>query len=788
MLINTTFKKILYKLDYVYIKLYLINGDHTGRVERDKMLNCQGDRQVNTGINTLRFKQTQPANTIINNPFFVGLAQDAVNFTGRKATMKRTGNLLHVVSFTGAAEFPIYGVKSKVRGVKRHQKGLRKLEASNWKDGDPLKLTRTNYNNLWVNHPEFGTFGKLPPKVAGKLIPLMDKGYKFKCELAEVVGGFVGAPTLSLRVNIICDDEGENTISGASIDKTWDDLHKENALKAYNDAKIGDKLQIINNNDVLEIHHPSIGLLGEVPVKYNVTINEQVNSGACEATLSKKDKNKNGNIYLKFDYKSTRTFDVTETKEMIKDVTAVARDIVTDVKSKDFAFLYQPLEKPEEIVKTLVEDLPTINAIAKEIEKAKIILVVGHTSPDGDSIGCVLGLGNALKHIDKDVDCCIDDNVPGLFRNNIPGLGLFKDHAVLKCLLKPFSILFNKKLYNDDQLLKKAKDLNPEKKYDLVIVMDTPTPKRVGKINHFIKNKDTQLVVIDHHKLRQHEWDADKENTGIDLNEVRDKKLLWVNDQVAAATELVATLIQKVLPAKVLDSMSEKEKQKIAIPIVAGMMTDSGGFMRGAEYKLESFAKYLMDWAGFDKKWLRDNLTYNIPKEARALMYDPEAIKIVEEKKFSYGSLQVPYNHLLKIYEEAKKHDKDVIKKDIVNEFKYSGIFGKLRDNNKIAVLLTQGGSKEIDGEDVVSISVRSEDKSNFAMQIAENFGGGGHGAAAGAGLSGIRLDEKVFDDTSNPGEYTTLERKMALLAEEVLDKAKRKVVSFAGYLRKQAS
>ena len=205
---------------------------------------------------------------------------------------------------------------------------------------------------------------------------------------------------------------------------------------------------------------------------------------------------------------------------MIEDITNVARDIVEDNKSKDFAFLYQPLEAPEEIIKTLVDDTSTINAISKEINKANKILVVGHSSPDGDSIGCVLGLGNALKHIDKDVDFCIDDDIPGLFRNNLPGLGLFKDNSLFKYASKALSLMFNNKLYDDDQKLKKARDLNPDKNYDLVIVMDTPTPKRIGEIKHFIKNKDTQLIVIDHHPLRQFEWDADKENTGVDLNKV----------------------------------------------------------------------------------------------------------------------------------------------------------------------------------------------------------------------------------------------------------------------------
>ena len=40
---------------------------------------------------------------------------------------------------------------------------------------------------------------------------------------------------------------------------------------------------------------------------------------------------------------------------------------------------------------------------------------------------------------------------------------------------------------------------------------------------------------------------------------------------------------------------------------------------------------------------------------------------------------------------------------------------------------------------------------------------------------------EKAFEDIKNAGEYITLERKMAQLAEGVLNKAKASVVTFAG-------
>ena len=700
-----------------------------------------------------------------NNPFLGNLQHDVVQFKPSNCHVTKNGNVLHVVSFTGQKEIPVPGIKSKVLGVMRNQKRIVPLEASNWKDGDTLNISRHNHSTLWIHHPEFGLLGKIPPFVSSKLVPLMDKGYKFRCELSDVVGGYLGAPTIGLRVNVIFDDKGTNKIHGLSITQFNTDKYSEGYQVALEKAKVGDKLVLLYDKDAVEVHHPSIGPIGVLGKKHFNSIKNPIIKGAYNANISKFVKGKDGNTYIKFDFENTLKLSPEEAKQRSKDVTKVSKAIAADEKAGEFAFLYQPIQPPEVLLDTVVDDPFTVNNIVKEINKAQKILLVGHKSPDGDAIGCVLGLGNALEHIGKNIDCCIDDDIPGLFRHNLPGIGLNGE---------------------DDYKIKKAKDLDPDKKYDLVITMDTPTPTRIGNISKYIKNKDTKTIMIDHHPLRPSEWNAVKDQTGIDVTKLQKDKLLWVNDKLPAAAQSIAALIFKLLPQELMDKMTSEDRKDIAIPMVTGMMTDSGQFARGAEYRVESMAKYFMEWAGFDKKWLRSNINYNLPKEAREEMFKDIDKYVTKEKDFSYASLEIPYEKIQKALKTAKQYDKEVIAKDVINEFKYSSLFGDLRNNNKVAVLLTQMSEKKADdpnSDDFVSISVRSADNTNYAEKICSNFGGGGHSAAAGAGLPGINLKDNVFDDNENPGKQITLERKIAQMAKDLLTSSRKKVVSFAGYL-----
>lgn len=94
--------------------------------------------------------------------------------------------------------------------------------------------------------------------------------------------------------------------------------------------------------------------------------------------------------------------------------------------------------------------------------KAKSIVIVSHIRPDGDAIGSMLGLANALRLAGKDVQTVLQDPVPERFIN-LPGANLVGN------LIKG----------------------NP----DLAVVVDSSDPNRVGNV--FGSRKPD--LVIDHH-------------------------------------------------------------------------------------------------------------------------------------------------------------------------------------------------------------------------------------------------------------------------------------------------
>jgi nanoRNase/pAp phosphatase (c-di-AMP/oligoRNAs hydrolase) len=692
---------------------------------------------------------------------FNSVKADTVQLKGKDYLIKKAGKLLHIISFTGKPELPVYGIKTKVRGVTRYQKNCQKLLESNWQDGDSIVLRKKPGKsglNLEFIHPQFGTLGRIPDEVSPKIAALLDEGHKFNVELSDVVGGSIGAPTIGLRMNIKYDIEGDAKINNMSVYGTF--KNKVNAEKLLKDGKIGDQLVIKPYSKGLDVIHPKFGKVGEVFADDVDRIKDAVKDGTYKATInaiSKGSKKYPDMIFVKYNFVNTAGGQL---KNVPEEVSKAFKELTTDPETKHMTFPYQPIETPDKLVDLLFPK-PVVNNIIDEINKAKSILLVGHKSPDGDTLGCVLGLNASLKKIGKDVSCCVDDDITGLFRHKLVGL---------------------------DENIKKAKDL-PDKKYDLVIIMDTPTPMRIGGASKYIKEAN-KVVFLDHHPKRIDEWKDSISETGVDLEKIEKQGLLWVRDDIPAAAEMAASLAFKILPEKVLNSLSVKEKQEIAIPLVTGMMTDSGNFARGADKKIESLAKYMMEWAGFGKKLLRDGLNYNIPTEAREKMIKYSQDSVLKEDDIAYGSLQIPYDKFIDVYNTAKKDDPDVIKQDVINEFKFSEVFSSLRtdpktyDDDKIAVSMIQKAVKEVEGEDVITISLRSGQGSDYSQKIASEFGGGGHGAASGATVLGHKLDTKKYSDTSS-NQKLTLERKIAALARQFRTEAQNNVVSFTGWLNK---
>ncbi|MEA1937113.1 MAG: bifunctional oligoribonuclease/PAP phosphatase NrnA [Patescibacteria group bacterium] len=160
------------------------------------------------------------------------------------------------------------------------------------------------------------------------------------------------------------------------------------------------------------------------------------------------------------------------------------------------------------------------------IKSSENILILTHKNPDGDAVGSVLGLGQALGSLNKNVECFSKDAVPAVFEF-LPNVAIIKNSVKLK-------------------------------KYDLVILLDCALFSRTGldDIKDIIDSFNN-LLIIDHHPQGTAEVGY--------LNDC-----VQIIDPSASST---AVLIYRLL--KKLDLKITKD---IAHCLLTGIFTDTGGF------------------------------------------------------------------------------------------------------------------------------------------------------------------------------------------------------------------
>ena len=410
--------------------------------------------------------------------------------------------------------------------------------------------------------------------------------------------------------------------------------------------------------------------------------------------------------------------------------------ILNDPECTEKAMLYQQKTSPDEVLKKIFDHEEAKKAGAtKEMESAidnivnvldnpenKNFLFVGHCKPDGDTLGAVFGMKNemALTYPDKNIDCTIDDKVPGLFRHNIPGidgevkrpinkdrLGLIDDEikqiesspqdAITKAEIE---ILQEEK----QDVQNPQNQLKPKAPYDVVVMFDVPTPERFsGAFKQYI-DEAKKVVYVDHHPHRKAEWQDAQEKTGLNIDKVHQNGLAWVADAVPAATQLVGALASKLLPdlnkiangekkaADVFKTQDQQDKLKaMSAALVTGMSTDTGSFLRTANllpedmlkpaqqrpnFMPEGMSKWLMGLTDgikgtIDKKWLRENISYDLDDNkipdldltARETMLDYSVKgKVIAEDdrgvKLGLGIVQVDYDQMFNVWDLARKSEK----------------------------------------------------------------------------------------------------------------------------------
>ncbi|NOY75586.1 MAG: bifunctional oligoribonuclease/PAP phosphatase NrnA [Kiritimatiellaeota bacterium] len=159
------------------------------------------------------------------------------------------------------------------------------------------------------------------------------------------------------------------------------------------------------------------------------------------------------------------------------------------------------------------------SGIARILEDSDNFLLLTHKNPDGDAIGSLLGLLNALREIGKNVD--------GYFHEKLPAnYARFADIPALYENLPDFG------------------------RYDIVVCLDFSNPERFGPQTDFSRYN---VVNIDHHP---------------DNNRFGSSN--FVLPEAAATAEIVFNVLN--------DMDSARISRKTATFLMIGLIMDTGGF------------------------------------------------------------------------------------------------------------------------------------------------------------------------------------------------------------------
>ncbi|MDX2160439.1 MAG: bifunctional oligoribonuclease/PAP phosphatase NrnA [bacterium] len=159
-------------------------------------------------------------------------------------------------------------------------------------------------------------------------------------------------------------------------------------------------------------------------------------------------------------------------------------------------------------------------AAAQAVQTADRILLVTHIYPDGDAIGSLLGVANALWARGKQVDTAVDGGVPDFLQ--------FVPHAnrVLPALTSGT--------------------------WDVMISLDSSDEERTGECGAYGRAHSTTVINLDHHRT----------NTFFG-------HIHLVDSESVSATEVAYHW---------LTHMNDPITPDVAIPLLTGLVTDTNGF------------------------------------------------------------------------------------------------------------------------------------------------------------------------------------------------------------------
>ncbi|MDA3885085.1 MAG: bifunctional oligoribonuclease/PAP phosphatase NrnA [Candidatus Delongbacteria bacterium] len=298
-----------------------------------------------------------------------------------------------------------------------------------------------------------------------------------------------------------------------------------------------------------------------------------------------------------------------------------------------------------------------IKEIGEFIAENDNFLITSHFSPDGDNLGSCIAFHLMLKKLGKSSIIVNEDK-----------------------LVNRFEFLLPKKA----NAFKQFSEMNVDKKYDNVIIVDTANIDRIGKVTELF-SENVSIINIDHH-----------------FTNAMFGSINFVDGNVASASQLVLQIF------KGNDLPITKE---VSDAILAGVLSDTGGLkFRNTNIEVISNVKDLMEY-GSDLADITNRIFSSMSySEIMKVNNVTSKIKLYEKEKIA-----VAYN-------------------DQQNN--------PLEENEP--VLMTLNSIEEADvflfvrraDEGKLKISLRSDSDFNVS-DFAGQWGGGGHKNAAGMRYNG---------------------------------------------------
>lgn len=301
------------------------------------------------------------------------------------------------------------------------------------------------------------------------------------------------------------------------------------------------------------------------------------------------------------------------------------------------------------------------------LRAGKDILCLSHIGPDGDCVGSLLGMAWILRALGKSPTLALQDPVP-------------YEHRVLPGA--------------DDILTAAHRDYSTRVRkhaFDLIVVLDSSTPDRMGTVYNEKVHAQAKLVVIDHHIT----------NTGFGA-------VNWVAPECAATCQMLVYLAA---------ALEVPLQGALAECLLTGLITDTLGFRT-------------------------NSTTPTVMEAARQLMAGGANLGEITQRTVNRRSLSQ-----LKVWAQALpdfKLEERVIWTTVSRaqlkaaghhngEIDLSGFLITV-DDADMSVVFTE----KLDEKGVTQIDCSFRAKPGFDVsQVALDLGGGGHPPASGAKIAG---------------------------------------------------